>query len=198
MCSSEFSLVEKAKNGDDKALNELLFKEQKFILNLMYQLTGDRAEADDLTQEALIKAYQKIKSFRYEAKFRTWLSKIAINIFRMKYRLEAKHNSICLEEIKTPAADGIPERIVIKREMQWCISHSLKYHVPKKYRIVLVLRDLQEFSYKEISEVLGWSISKVKTRIHRARNILRNHFINGKCKAFARDYLCICDGILKL
>ena len=194
----EFNLIEKAKNGDSDALNELIYREQKFIFNLMYQLTGERAEADDLTQDALIMAYRKLQSFRYEASFRTWLSKIAINLFRLKHRRKPKHTSINLEEIKIPATESTPERIIIKREMQWCIAHTLQQHVPKEYRMVLILRDLQNFSYKEISEILGWSISKIKTRIHRARGILRDHFINGKCKALARDYLCICEGILKL
>jgi len=194
----EFNLIEKAKKGDSDAINELVSMQQKYIFNLMYQLTGDRAKADDLAQETLIIAYRKLQSFRYEASFRTWLSKIAINLFRSNHRRKPKHISISLEETKMPAADGIPERIIIKREMQWCIAHVLQQHVPKEHRMVLILRDLQSFSYEEISETLGWSISKTKTRLHRARGIFRNHFINGKCKAFARDYLCICEGILKL
>ncbi|UCC40767.1 MAG: RNA polymerase sigma factor [Candidatus Aminicenantes bacterium] len=194
----EFNLIEKAKKGDHEAFNSLLLKEQKFILNLMFQLTGERAEAEDLTQDALLLAYRKIQGFRHEAGFRTWLSKIAINLFRQKYRRKPKHISICLEKVKVPADDSNPERLVIKRELQWCIIHNLQQHVPKKYRMVLVLRDLHNFSYKEISEILGWSLSKTKTMLHRARQIFRNHFINGKCKVFAKDYLCICEGILDL
>lgn len=164
----------------------------------MYQLTGDLANADDLTQEAIIKAIQNLHQFRFEANFHTWLSKIAINIFLEKIRRKPPHVSICLEKIKVPSAEGSPERMVIKREIQWCIIHSLQQHVPKKYRMVLVLRDLQNFSYKEISEILGWSLSKTRTKLYRARQIFRNHFINGKCKAFAKDYCCICEGILNL
>jgi RNA polymerase sigma-70 factor (ECF subfamily) len=63
---------------------------------------------------------------------------------------------------------------------------------------VLVLRDLHQLSYKEISEILGWNVSKTKTRLHRARQMFRQQFINNKCKAFADDYLCICEGILEL
>jgi len=193
MDSLEYSLIEKAKKGDQQALDEILQKEQKSIYNLMYQLTGDLANADDLTQEAIIKAIQNLHQFRFESSFHTWLSKIAINIFLEKIRRKPPHVSICLEKIKVPSAECSPERLVIKREIQWCIIHSLQQHVPKKYRMVLVLRDLQNFSYKEISEILGWSLSKTRTRLHRARQIFRNHFINGKCKAFAKDYRCICE-----
>jgi RNA polymerase sigma-70 factor (ECF subfamily) len=198
MNSLEYSLIEKAKKGDNQALDEILLKEQKYIFNLMFQLTGDRAHADDLTQEAIIKAFQKLHDFRFEASFHTWLSKIAINLFLEKIRRRPPHISISLEKIKVPSSEDTPERIVIKREMQWCIAHILQQHVPRKYRIVLILRDLQDFSYKEISEILGWSISKTKTRLHRARQIFRNHLINGKCKAFSRDYRCVCERISEI
>ncbi len=198
MNSLEYKLIEKAKKGDQQALDEILLKEQKYIFNLMFQLTGDRAHADDLAQEAIIKAFRKLDDFRFEASFHTWVSKIAINLFLEKIRRKPPHLSICLEKIKVPSAEGNPEQIVIKREIQWCIAHILQQHVPRKYRIVLILRDLQNFNYKEISEILGWSISKTKTRLHRARQIFRNQLINGKCKAFSRDYRCICEGISEI
>lgn len=198
MCTLEVELIEKAKQGSQVAISELLSKEQNFILNFMYQLTGNRAEAEDLTQEALIMAYRKIHTFRYKAKFRTWLSKIALNLFRQKHRQKRKHESLILEEIMIPGEDGNPERKVIKSELQWCIIHNLQHHLPEKYRVVLVLRDLQDFSYQEISETLGWSISKTKTMLHRGRQIFRNTFIRAKCKAFADDYHCHCDGIQDL
>jgi RNA polymerase sigma-70 factor (ECF subfamily) len=194
----EIELIERAKQGSHSAITELLSKEQNFILNFMYQLTGNRAEAEDLTQEALIMAYRKIHTFLYKARFRTWLSKIALNLFRQKYRQERKHDSLQLEELIIPGDDENPERKVIKSELQWCIIHNLQQHLPEKYRVVLVLRDLQNFSYKEISETLGWSISKTKTRLHRARQLFRNTFINGKCKAFTDDYRCVCEGVQDL
>jgi len=198
MKSTESNLVEKAKNGDHEAHNTLLSGEQSYILNLMCQLTGNRAEAEDLAQEVLMTAFRKIQDFREEASFRTWLSKIALNLFRQKLRRKPKHVSYYLEMIKIPEEGGSPERIVAKRELQWCIIHILQNHVPKKYRMVLVLRDLQNFSYEEISDILGWSLGKTKTRIHRARQIFRDLFIKSKCCAFTDDYLCICDGVMDL
>jgi RNA polymerase sigma-70 factor (ECF subfamily) len=198
MNTLETELIEKAKQGSQEAISELLSKEQNFILNFMYQLTGNRAEAEDLTQEALIMAYRKIHTFLYRAKFRTWLSKIALNLFRQKRRQKRKHDSLILEKIIIPEEDGNPERTVIKRELQWCIIHVLQNHMPEKYRVALVLRDLQSFSYKEISETLGWSISKTKTMLHRARQLFRSNLINAKCKAFAKDYCCTCEGVQDL
>jgi len=199
MNSEELTVIRRAKMGDRKALDVLFGGEQRYIFNLMLQLSGDAALADDLAQEALLRAYQHLNKFRLQSSFRTWLSKIAINLFRKECRKKPKHVSICLDQINIPSERGLPERTVIKREMQWCILHSLQQHVPKQYRTVLVLRDLQSLSYKEIANILSWGIGKIKSRIHRGRKILRAHFVNGKCKAFAeKDYLCICDGILEL
>lgn len=199
MKAEEFNLINRAKEGEREALNALFAQEQKYIFNLMIRLTGDPATADDLTQEAFLLAYQNLHKFRLQSSFRTWLSKIAINLFRMECRRKPKHVSVCLDKIRIPSEKDNPERTVIKKELQWCILHSLQQHVPKKYRMVLVLRDLQNLSYREISDILSWSMGKVKTCIHHGRKILRAHFINGKCKAFAeKDYLCICEGILEL
>ena len=143
-------------------------------------------------------AYRKIHTFRYKARFRTWLSKIALNLFRQKHRQKRKHDSLILKEIMIPAEDGNPERTVIKRELQWCIIHNLQYHVPEKFRVVLVLRDLQNFSYEEISETLGWSISKTKTMLHRARQLFRSNLIQSKCKALTDNYCCTCEGVQDL
>jgi RNA polymerase sigma-70 factor (ECF subfamily) len=194
----ELNLIESARRGDSHGLNRLFSQHQRYIFNLMLQLTGDVALADDLTQETFLMAFRKLHSFRCQASFRTWLSRIAINLFRLEFRRKTKHYSLCLEKITVPSHQDNPERVVIKSELQWCILHNLQQHLPNKYREVLVLRDLHHLSYKEISEILGWSVSKTKTCLHRARQMFRQQFVNNKCKAFADDYLCICEGMLEL
>ena len=100
-----------------------------------------------------------------------------------------------LDQIQLPNQEGNPERILIKREMQWCVAHVLQYHLRRHHREVLVLRDLQGFSYAEISEILGISLSSVKTRLHRARMAFRDHFIRYGCKAMVEEYICFCDEV---
>jgi RNA polymerase sigma-70 factor (ECF subfamily) len=117
---------------------------------------------------------------------------------RMEFRRKLKHFSLCLEEIRIPSNGESPERIVIKSELQWCVLHNLQQHLPKKYREVLVLRDLQKLGYEEISEILGWNVSKSKTCLHVARQMFRQQFINNRCKAFTDEYSCICEGISEL
>ncbi len=196
--TQELILIESVQQGNRSAFNELFKNEQTRLFNLMHQLTGDVAAADDLTQEAFLKALDKISGFRHEASFRTWLTRIAINLFRHEYRKRARHVVVCLERITLPANGANPERTIIRGELQWCILHNLRYHLPKKYREVLVLRDLHRLSYREIADILGCSLSLTKTRLHRARNLFRDQFIEGRCKAYTDDYLCVCEGILDL
>jgi RNA polymerase sigma-70 factor (ECF subfamily) len=194
----EERLIASARSGDRDAFDELFRRERPYVFNLMCQLTGDAARADDLTQEAVIAAFRKLGQFRSESSFRTWLSRIAINLFRMERRKAPRHESLTLETIWLPGDDDHPERRIIKSELQWCIRHSLRHHLPRKYRIVLILRDLQNLSYREIADILGCSLGRVKTDLHRGRKLFRDQFVKEKCRAFADDYLCICEGIVDL
>lgn len=198
MNCEEHQLVEKARGGDGRAFDALFTLHRKYLFNLLVQFSGDPALADDLSQEALLQAYHKLGTFRGQASFRTWLTRIAINLFLECRRRNSPHISLSLEGIQVSAGGEQPERKVIRQELQWCILHNLKFHLPENYRLVLVLRDLQNLSYKEIAGVLGWTLARTKTNLHRARQMFRAQFVDGKCKAFADDYLCICEGILDL
>lgn len=193
--NAELALIEEAKNGCKEAFEALFREHQAYIYNLLYQLTSDPAEADDLAQETFIRVYKHLSTFRAESSLRTWVSRIAINQFRQSRRKRKPHVTQILDEIHLPSEEGNPERILIKREMQWCVAHVLRYHLRRHHREVLVLRDLQGFSYAEISEILGLSLSAVKTRLHRARMAFRDHFIKYGCKAMVEEYICYCDEV---
>jgi len=198
MRASERDLIEKAKEGDSRAFDELFLSQQKYLFNFIYQLCGDIAKADDLTQEAFVQAYKKLRNFRCESSFRTWLSRIALNLFRKECRGNFKNGHYeGIEEIQIPSNGDCPERTVYKSELQWCIVHMLS-HLPKKYRIILVLRDLHNMSYKEIADVMKYNVDQVKINVYRARRLFKKELIKGTCKAFTDNYLCICQGILEL
>ena len=192
---SELALIEEAKNGCKEAFGALFREHQDYIYNLLYQLTSDHAEADDLAQETFIRVYKSLPTFRAESSLRTWVSRIAVNQFRQARRKRKPHVTQILDQIRLPGQEDNPERILIKREMQWCVAHVLQYHLRRHHREVLVLRDLQGFSYAEISEILGISLSSVKTRLHRARMAFRDHFIKYGCKAMVEEYICFCDEV---
>lgn len=172
---------------------------QQSIYNLAYYLCNDSNEADDITQETFLRAFENLDKFRHEASLRTWLHRIATNIYLGKKRKQRKHESISLGEMKVPDCSGNPERIVIRRELQWCIKHVLEHHLPRQeYKVVIVLRDINGLSYKEIADVLDISVPAVKSRLHRARQAFRDHLVKAGCVALVKDYVCYCEGAYEL
>ncbi len=180
-------------------LENIVETHKDYVYNLAYYLCRDSYEADDLTQETFLKAFEHLDDFRGESSLRTWLSRITINAYNSKQRKQARHQSICLEVI-SPLADTYydPERLIIRKELQWCIHHVLQHHVSKEQKTILVLRDLNEMSYEEIAEVLDISVSAVKSRLHRARMAFRNHLVISGCAKLMKDYTCYCEGVMEL
>lgn len=177
---------------------EIVLTHQRYIYNLAYNLCNDAHEADDLTQETFFKAFQNLAGFRQEASLRTWISHIAVNTYLAGRRKRARHRSINLETLKVPSQSGNPERVVIRRELQWCIRHILQHHLSREYRVILVLRDLNGLSYEEVAGVLGITVSAVKSRLHRARRAFRDHLFKTGCAGLVRDYTCFCEGVREI
>lgn len=178
---------------------EIVREHQQKIYNLAYYLCGNSHEADDITQETFLKAFENLEGFRQEAGLRTWLSRIATNTYLGRKRKKSRHESISLGETTVWDHSGNPERIIIRREMQWCILHVLEHHLPRQeYKVVLVLYDLNGLSYGEISEVLGISVSAVKSRLYRARQSFKNHLVKSGCIDLVKDYTCYCEGANKV
>lgn len=168
---------------------------QRYIFNLAYHLCNDPYDADDLTQETFLKAFENFSSFRKEASLRTWLSKITLNNYLSKKKKKVKHETIVLEIIPAPDWSNNPERVVIRRELLWCIQHILQHHLSNDYRVVLILRDINQLSYEEVAEVLGVPVTTVKSRLHRARKAYRDHLYKTGCAGMVRDYTCYCEGV---
>jgi len=176
-------LIEKTKGGDNSAFEELVKKYEKKIYNLALRLTGNPDEAGDVFQETFLKAYHSLNRFKGEANFSTWLYRIALNIFLMKKR---KEKGKVFESIDMPlfTAEGEmtkeipdwstnPEAEIENKELKNILTKALA-SLPEEYRAVLILRDIQRLSNKEVSEILKLSIPAVKSRLHRARLFLRN------------------------
>ena len=174
------------RTGDLDAFGVLVRRHQKKMLNIAFRMTGDYEDACDVVQEAFLSAYRMIKKFRGEAKFSTWLYGIVVNHARNRIRSirsKARHESVSLDD-KPDAKEGAgamepPSRecsavdLLIQKEtrakVQQCIN-SLE----EEHREVLVLRDIQGFSYDEISIMLKIPEGTVKSRLSRARDALRN------------------------
>lgn len=173
--------IKQIKKGDQDAFAEIveLFKDK--IYQLVYRMIGNSHEAEDIAQEAFIRAYININSFDVNRKFSTWLYRIATNLtidrIRKKkpdYYLDAEvAGTEGLTMYSQVAADiALPEVEVETMELQGEIQRQI-LKLPDKYRSVIVLKYIDELSLIEISEILEIPVGTVKTRIHRGREALR-------------------------
>ncbi len=176
--------------GDTNAFEVLVERHQKRMLNLAYRIVGDYDEACDVVQEAFLSAYSALRSFRREAKFSTWLYGIVVNQARNRIRQaegRSRHESRSLDdpiEVKDgnrqrelpdcgESADEQLEKKEIEARVQMCIRT-----LETEYREVLVLRDIQGFSYEEICSMLNLPEGTVKARLFRARSALKDCLVN--------------------
>lgn len=175
-------LVNRSKNGDVDAFEELVTRYERKIYTIAYRLMGNYDDASDLTQEAFLRAFQAIKNFRGEASFLTWMCRIATNVcrdeLRKRYRvqIESLDETITLNDgeisKQIAASDPGPADLYERKELQEKIQSMINTLSPD-FRLALVLRDIQGLSYEEIAEQLNCSLGTVKSRINRARNHIK-------------------------
>jgi RNA polymerase sigma-70 factor, ECF subfamily len=174
--------IRQIKNGDQNAFAEIVEVYKDKVFQLCYRMLGNRHEAEDIAQEAFIRAYVNIHSYDLNKKFSTWLYRIATNLsidrIRKKkpdYYLDAEiAGSEGLTMYSQVAADvALPEDELESMELQALIQSEI-LKLPEKYRSVIVLKYIEEFSLKEIGEILDLPVGTVKTRIHRGREALRH------------------------
>ncbi|MBI4764803.1 MAG: sigma-70 family RNA polymerase sigma factor [Deltaproteobacteria bacterium] len=166
-------LVNRSKGGDHSAFEELLRKYQDRIFNLCRYMLHDNEEAQDAAQDTFIKSYNSLKDFKPEVSFYTWLYRIAVNTcldFRKKVRLVPSDDESAVDNL--PYAQPSPEGLVQSKETGRLIETALQ-KISKKFRTVIILKEIEGLSYEEIAEVLHISIGTVKSRISRAREELR-------------------------
>ena len=167
--------------GDQDAFAEIVEIYSNSIYQLGYRMLGNRHEAEDIAQEAFIRAYVNIKSFNQDLKFSTWLFRIATNLcidrIRKKkpdYYLDAEVSGTDGLTMYSQLASNspIPEQELESLELQESVQKEI-LKLPEKYRSVIVLKYIEELSLNEISEILDLPLGTVKTRIHRGREALR-------------------------
>lgn len=176
-------LVVKAQKGDLQAFEALVQMYQLKIYNLALHLSGNPSDAQDVAQEAFIRAYRSLGSFRNESDFGTWLHRITVNCwhnhrkknqkvvtFSIDEPVESDHGAV-MKEIA--AADADPLEAAEERELREEIYTALKNLSPD-HRTALVLRELQGYTYEEIAGILNCSLGTVKSRINRARANMRD------------------------
>ena len=166
----DFLLIEEFKAGKENAYSELVHKHKDKVRNLVYLTLGDVDYVDDISQDVFISVYHKLKEFRFESKFTTWLYRITVNKCR-DYLRKKRVRSIFVE-----MKDSHYERGVKSNSDNIDIPHLVRKAIarlPEKLKIPLVLRDIDGFSYQEIADKLECEVGTVKSRIFRARESLK-------------------------
>ena len=180
-------LVDRFKNGDESAFNEMVARHRDRIYGMVHQLLRNHQDAEEVTQDAFIRAHRGLANFRGDAAFSTWLYQIATNLARNRYwywwrrkrdrsvSLDApvgEDNDMTLADV-IPAEVDSPDEVTVNEEFVNRISKGMD-KLSAGHREILVLRNVKNLSYEEISAILGISVGTVKSRIARARESLRS------------------------
>ena len=183
MDRQEQRLVDAARNGDEAAFEELVRLYEKRVLALTNRMCRNPEDAAEAAQEAFISAWQGLKFFRGDSSFSTWLYRLASNACVDLLRREGRHQtaagpSLNDEETKIEVADtaATPHEAAEQQELRELIEEGLQSLSPD-HRQVLILREMHQLSYDEISRSLDIDVGTVKSRISRARKQLRNFLI---------------------
>jgi len=168
----DLQLVTASKGGDQDAFAQLVQRYQRRVFNLVYRMLQQYEEANETTQETFLAAWQGLPAFRGDARFATWLYRIAYNcsLKQLEQRKRDKALQVALEAEQDNTKLTDTEMDV--RDRQALVREHLS-HLPAKYRIVLILRHLQDMTYEEMAEILTMPIGTIKTHLFRARNLLK-------------------------
>ena len=190
---NEASLLAEARAGNGNAFSVLLNQYSNRIYRLALQITGNREDAEDVLQEAALKSYTNLQTFRGDSRFYTWLVRITVNEAVTKLRKRCWERQISLDEpVETNEDNFMPREIECWRdnpevcyatsELQKLLAESVEELEPP-YRVVFVLRDIENVSTAETAQILGLTVSTVKSRLLRARLKMRerlnSHFRKG-------------------
>lgn len=177
----EAQLVAAAKAGDGSSFNELVSRYESKIFRLAQNITRNREDAEDVMQEAFLKAYTHLDNFQGDSRFYTWLVRIAVNEALMKLR-KRRPGEFSLDEPVESDDDFIPREIADwgplpdqryeRNQLNSILSEAIEKLEPD-FRVVFVLRDVEELSTEETAKLLGLSVPAVKSRLLRARLRLR-------------------------
>jgi RNA polymerase sigma-70 factor (ECF subfamily) len=180
--SEELMLVQAAKGGDVAAFEELVKRYDRNVFRIAQHITQNREDAEDVVQDAFLKAYQNLGQFQGQSKFYTWLVRIAVNEALMRLRRRRPERMVSLDEDVKTEDDSVPrevadwapnpEQLYNQSELKDILTRTIQ-GLPPSFRTVFVLRDVEGLSTEEAAEALDLSIPAVKSRLLRARLQLR-------------------------
>ena len=176
----ELAVIRRVQKGDVNAFEALVSAYEKNVYNLALRMMGNAQDAEDMAQEAFLKAYNSLPGFRGDSKFSVWLYRIVSNVCLDQLRKKSKRPTVSLSmededgeetQLDLPDTAQSPEELLEKKLTREAVRRGLA-QLPEDARQILLLREIQGLSYEEIGEALGLEPGTVKSRIFRARKRL--------------------------
>jgi RNA polymerase sigma-70 factor, ECF subfamily len=181
----DFNLIRAFLQGDNGAFDKLVIDYQNRVFNTCYRMLGDYHEANDCAQDIFVKVFRSLNKFRFQSSFSTWLFRIAVNTCRNKLRSAGYRHRMKSIEL-APPGDGedasrsievgddrrTPEKELIRKEKGLEIQRAIN-SLSRSQKTIVILRDIEGFTYEEISSITGLNTGTVKSRLARARKKLR-------------------------
>ena len=172
---SNSELVRKSQLGDKAAFEQLVIRHQDLVFSLAYKLTGNREMANDVAQEAFIRAWKAIEKFRGDSTFSTLIYRITVNTAWSLRKKAKNHNTLNIDDTYEPIVideKKDPELVAINSDLSSVLINALD-KIPIEQRIIVELKNIEGRSHKEIADYLDISVTAAKVRLHRAHQKLR-------------------------
>lgn len=180
---SDHELIARVQSGDESGFDEIMNRYRNPLTNFIYRMLGDYEEAVDLAQESFVRVYFALDRYKTDYAFSTYIYRIATNLAITEIRRRRRRKLLSLAtffqtdedealEFHPKDARQLPDAEVIDGELKHALERAIRA-LPEKYRAPIVLRDVQELTYEEVASVLGLGIGTTKSRISRARGLVR-------------------------
>lgn len=183
---SESRFIERLRGRDERAFNDLVQRYEQRVFRLVFRMLGRRDEAEDMVQEVFVQVFKAVESFRGDSKLSTWIYRIAINLCKNRAKYLSRRRSEAQDEFEqmsewrslhegrgvTVGETNRPDQVVQGYQLETIVRLSIA-QLDADFREVLVLRDIEDLPYEDIMEITGLPEGTVKSRIHRARAMLK-------------------------
>lgn len=187
--ADDLELVSRARSKDAEAIQTLILRYQDRVYNTAYRMMGDRGLAEDVAQEVFLKAFKALKKFKGNSSFSTWLYRITVNACTSEWRKASARKRGRELSLSHPNPDGAsagfdppgggedPSASAEREERSRAVHEAIQ-ELEEDFRTVVVLRDIEGFSYEEIADIIDCPLGTVRSRLHRARNDLKEKLKN--------------------
>lgn len=183
---SETRFIERLRGRDERAFNDLVQQYEQRVFRLVFRMLGRREEAEDMVQEVFVQVFKAVEAFRGDSKLSTWIYRIAINLCKNRAKYLSRRRTESEDELEhvserrtlnegrgiTVGETNRPDHVVQGYQLEAIVRLSIT-ELDADFREVLVLRDIEDLPYEEIMEITGLPEGTVKSRIHRARSMLK-------------------------